>query len=108
MPPIIASPDAEQCGALDDMAALLRGLGHDVGEAEIPYGTTGVAFTARYFRGVADEAATLPHPERLSRRTKGFRRMGSAIPSGGARSGRAPRRPPTPARSPPPSSTPTC
>jgi amidase len=80
VPPIMASPDAEQCGALDDMAALLRDLGHDVGKAEIPYGTTGVAFTTRYFRGVADEAAALPHPERLSRRTKGFRRMGAAIP----------------------------
>ena len=90
MPPILASPDGEQQGALDDMCELLRGLGHDVGGAEIPYGTTGIAFTARYFAGVATEAAKLPHPERLSRRTKGFRRLGSAIPRAAARS--APRR----------------
>jgi amidase len=81
MPPILASPDEEQRGALEDMATVLRGLGHDVGGAEIPYGTTGIAFTARYFRGIADEAAKLPHPERLSRRTKGFRRLGAAIPA---------------------------
>jgi amidase len=76
MPPILASPDEEQRGALDDMCALLRGLGHEVGGVEIPYGTTCVAFTTRYLRGVADDAAAMPHPERLSRRTKGFRRLG--------------------------------
>jgi amidase len=80
MPPVLASPDAEQRGALDGMTALLRDLGHQVGSAEIPYGTTGPAFTARYFRGIADASAELPHPERLSRRTKGFRRLGQAIP----------------------------
>ena len=79
-PPIVASPDDEQRGALDDMSALLRGLGHEVGGGvEIPFGTTGPAFVTRYFRGVADEAASMPHPERLSRRTKGFRRLGRAI-----------------------------
>ena len=78
-PPIMASPDEEQCGALDDMCALLRGLGHDVGGVEIPYGTTIPAFTARYLRGIADEADSMPHPERLSRRTKGFRRLGHTI-----------------------------
>ena len=69
-------PTREQRGALDDMCALLRGLGHDVGGVEIPYGTTVPAFTARYLRGIADEADSMPHPERLSRRTKGFRRLG--------------------------------
>ena len=79
-PPILASPDAEQLGALDGMCELLRGLGHQVGAAEIPYGTTITAFTARYLRGAADDAAAMPHPERLARRTKGFRRLGRAIP----------------------------
>jgi amidase len=80
MPPIMASPDEEQTNALTGMCELLRGLGHEVGSVEIPYGTAGPAFTARYLAGVATEAAKLPHPERLSRRTKGFRRIGSAIP----------------------------
>ena len=61
------------------MCALLRGLGHDVGGVEIPYGTTVPAFGARYLRGIADEADSMPHPERLSRRTKGFRRLGHTI-----------------------------
>jgi amidase len=89
IPPILASPDGEQQGALEDMSELLSGLGHDVGGAEIPYGTTGIAFTARYFAGVATEAAKLPHPERLSRRTKGFRRLGRAIPSAALKRARA-------------------
>jgi amidase len=89
MPPILASPDSEQQGALDDMRELLSGLGHEVAPAEVPYGTAGLAFTARYFRGIADEAAKLPHPERLSRRTQGFRRLGSAIPRAALRRARA-------------------
>ena len=40
------------------------------------------------FAGVATEAAKLPHPERLSRRTKGFRRLGSAIPRAALRRAR--------------------
>ena len=35
---------------------------------------------ARYLRGIADQARSMPHPERLSRRTHGYRRIGSAIP----------------------------
>jgi amidase len=89
MPPILASADAEQRGAVDATAELLRRLGHDVVEVEVPYGTTGVAFTTRYLRGVADEAAGMPHPERLSRRTKGFRRLGGAIPRAGLQRARA-------------------
>ena len=46
---------------------------------EIRYGTSASAFTARYFCGVADAAAAMDHPERLSRRTKGFRRLGRGI-----------------------------
>ena len=79
-PPILASPDAEQRGALEATAELLRGLGHQVGPAEIPYGTTMPAFAVRHLRGIAAEAAAMPHPERLARRTKGFRRLGRAIP----------------------------
>ena len=34
----------------------------------------------RYLRGIADQVRAMPHPERLSRRTHGYRRIGSAIP----------------------------
>jgi amidase len=80
-PPILGAPDQEQRGAVESTRELLAGLGHHVADVEVPYGTTAVAFTARYFRGFADEAAAMPHPERLSRRTKGFRRLGAAIPA---------------------------
>ena len=88
-PPVLISPDEEQQGAVDAMASVLRGLGHDVADVEVPYGTTMPAFTARYLRGIADEAASMPHPQRLSRRTKGFRRMGQAIVGPGLARARA-------------------
>jgi amidase len=78
-PPIVASPDAEQRGALDATAGLLRGLGHDVAEREVDYGAAGPAFVARYLRGVHDDARAMAHPERLSRRTRGFARLGGLI-----------------------------
>ena len=79
-PPILASPDAEQRGAVESTAAVLRGLGHDVEDAEVDYGTTMPAFIVRYLRGIADEARGMAHPERLARRTRGFMRLGSLIP----------------------------
>jgi amidase len=78
-PPILGSPDAEQRGALDAAAELLRGLGHEVVERDPEYGAGGSAFTARYFRGIHDEGRAMAHPERLSRRTRGFIRLGAAI-----------------------------
>ena len=34
----------------------------------------------RYLRGVAEDVANVPHPERLERRTRGFGRLGRLIP----------------------------
>jgi amidase len=78
-PGLLGGPDAEQRGALDTAAELLRGLGHEVSERDPDYGPSGPAFTARYFRGIYDEGRTMAHPERLSRRTRGFMRLGAAI-----------------------------
>ena len=79
-PPILGSPDAEQRGALDAAAELLRGLGHEVVERDPDYGPNGgTAFTVRYFRGIHDEGHAMAHPERLSRRTRGFMRLGSLM-----------------------------
>lgn len=72
--------DAEQRGALAGTADLLRELGHDVADRPIDFPRSlGPNIIARYLRGICDEARTLQHPERLSRRTKGFVRMGAAI-----------------------------
>src|SRR6185503_13654586 len=73
--------DAEQLGALEGTATLLRDLGHEVVERPVDYPpTAGPNVLARYLRGVHDEARKLPHPERLSRRTKGYARIGALIP----------------------------
>ena len=78
-PGLLGAPDAEQRGALDAAVELLRGLGHEVGERDPDYGPCGPACTARYLRGIHDEGRAMAHPERLSRRTRGFMRLGAAI-----------------------------
>ncbi len=73
--------DEEQLGAVHAVAAQLRDLGHEVIEQELQYSPaliTGVV--SRYLRGIADSGRSLPHPERLSRRSRGYLRIGGAIP----------------------------
>ncbi|MCU0258727.1 MAG: amidase [Solirubrobacteraceae bacterium] len=80
-PGAVARLGAEQRAAIEDTAAALRELGHTVVEHEIDYGPG--AFTnvlVRYLRGIADDAAVLPHPERLELRSRGMARMGRLIP----------------------------
>jgi amidase len=81
-PPLTgAQPDAEQLGAVHDTVHRLRELGHEVIEREIPFTAAhGMNAVARYVRGVTEQARRMPHPERLSRRTRGYIRLGAAIP----------------------------
>jgi amidase len=73
--------DGEQVGAVQTMMRVLRDLGHEVIEREIDYAPTLAAnVLARYLRGIADMASTMPHRERLSRRTRGYRRIGLTVP----------------------------
>jgi amidase len=62
--------------AYNETIELLRWLGHEVVEAGPRYGPARLDFFPMYFRGIRDEALTLPHPERLSDQSKGFVRMG--------------------------------
>jgi amidase len=78
-PGVLVTPDAEQLGALEGTADLLRSLGHDVVEREIDYGLSGTNLVARYLRGIHDEGVKLGHPERLSRRTRGYMRLGGLV-----------------------------
>jgi amidase len=78
--PIFSSPDAEQRGALDRIADVLRRLGHEVVERDPDYGTIVTAFTIRYLRGIREDVLGAPHPERLARRTRGYARLGAAYP----------------------------
>jgi amidase len=66
----------EVLAAYNETIELLRSLGHEVTEAAPSYSRAPLDFFPMYFRGIRDEALTLPHPERLSDQTKGFVRMG--------------------------------
>jgi amidase len=81
-PPLTGvQPDGEQLAGVNAVAEALRGLGHEVVEREIEYPLNlGANVITRYVRGVADHVGSMPHAERLSRRTHGYRRIGSAIP----------------------------
>jgi amidase len=66
----------EVLAAYEETIELLRSLGHEVTEAAPPYSRARIDFFPMYFRGIRDEALTLPHPEKLSDQTKGFVRLG--------------------------------
>jgi amidase len=66
----------EVIAAYEETIDLLRSLGHEVTEAAPRLGPLVTDFYPLYFRGIRDEALTLPHPDRLSDQTKGFMRLG--------------------------------
>jgi amidase len=74
---ILPVPKADEViAAYEETIDLLRSLGHEVTEAAPKLGRLVTDFYPLYFRGIRDEAMTLPHPERLSDQTKGFVRLG--------------------------------
>jgi amidase len=80
-PGAIAPLDKDQRRAFEETAELLRGLGHELVETAPDYGPNAIAeVLIRYMRGAHDDVATLEHPERLERRTRGFARLGGLIP----------------------------
>ena len=73
---ILPVPKArEVIAGYEETIDLLRSLGHEVTEAAPKLGRLVTDFYPLYFRGIRDEALTLPHPERLSDQTKGFVRL---------------------------------
>ena len=81
LPPIGVKPDAEQLGAVDSTAAILRDLGHEVHVRDFDWGMTmGNRILARFMRGIHDTAAEQGHTDRLSRRARGLARIGHAVP----------------------------
>jgi amidase len=70
-----------QRAAVSEAADVLRELGHDVVERAPDYLPlrSGWNVTARYVRGVHDDVATTPHPERLERRTRTMARAGGRL-----------------------------
>lgn len=80
-PGLIARVGRAQRAAVDEAATVLRGLGHEVLERDPDYPRSGVAaqFIPRYLRGIRDDVATMPHPERLEARTRGMARLGALV-----------------------------
>jgi amidase len=80
-PGVLPRLDADCERALDDTVALLRSLGHEVSESDPDYGVGFAAVLPRYLRGIHDDAASVEHPERLERRTRGMARLGGLLPA---------------------------
>ena len=82
--------DGEQRGAVDAVARALRDLGHEVVEREVQY-TPALSSNvlARYVGGIAAMGRATPHPERLARRTRGYMRIGAAVPGAAIRRAKA-------------------
>jgi amidase len=82
LPPIGVKADVEQLSGVTSTAQLLRDLGHDVIEREFDWGLTlGNRVLTRFVRGIGDKAVEVGHRDRLSRRAKGFARIGTTVPS---------------------------
>jgi amidase len=62
---------------LAETEELLRSLGHDVRRHDPSFGMRGNNFVTRYLSGIRAEVKTVPHPERLEARTRGFGRLGA-------------------------------
>jgi amidase len=71
----------DNSAALEETVELLRGLGHEVNVREVDHGPLAPApeFTARYIRGLHDEAEMLAYPERLERRMRAISRIGGLL-----------------------------
>jgi amidase len=79
-PPLLGRLSPEARRGVDETAELLRGLGHAVEYVEPPLTEWMSEVLPRYLKGIEREAATMAHPDRLQRRTRGFARLGSLIP----------------------------
>lgn len=69
--------------ATDGLAAAARivgDLGHATEERDPAFGSAANGMIALYMRGVRQHVEQVPHPERLDDRTRGFGRMGRAVP----------------------------
>ena len=78
--PVPARIHSDVKRAVEQTAGRLRALGHEVDNADPSYPPVSPA-TTRYLAGIAQDVDEhVERPERLQRRTKGFARIGRAIP----------------------------
>ena len=77
-PPLVTVVGKAQRRAVHDAGVLLRELGHDVvaRDPDYPVTATLTNLLPRYLRGVRDDMAAMPLPQRLEARTRGMARLG--------------------------------
>jgi amidase len=77
-PPLVAPVGKAQRRAVRDAGVLLRELGHDVvvRDPDYPVTATLTNMIPRYLRGVADDMAMMPSPQRAEARTRTIVRLG--------------------------------
>ena len=78
-PGLMAKLDPEIRRRTEEVAELLRGLGHEVVERDPDYGLAAINWSSRYFRGIHDDAKAMAHPSRLEPRTKGMAVIGRLV-----------------------------
>ncbi|MEA2473638.1 MAG: amidase [Thermoleophilaceae bacterium] len=71
--------------AIDEMADVLRSLGHDVQERDPDYGWLLPLFLPRWAYGITEDVEASPHPEALEPRTRRLAGLGRAIGTRGVR-----------------------
>jgi amidase len=77
-PPLIAPVGKAQRRAVRDAGVLLRELGHDIvaRDPDYPVAATVTNMLPRYLRGVRDDMASMPAPQRAEPRTREVVRLG--------------------------------
>jgi amidase len=80
-PPLVVNIGKEQRAAVDEAGALLRELGHDivVRDPDYPPAAIYANYLPRYFRGIYNDVRSLPHQDRLEKRTRNMARIGSLL-----------------------------
>ena len=72
--------EAAAMAAMDTAAAVLAKLGHQIEPRDPAYKNAGNPMIALYLGGARQHFEQVPHPDRLEARTRGFGRLGGAIP----------------------------
>jgi amidase len=72
-------PAAEHVAAVEEIARVLTGLGHDVREIDPHYPDATLAFVPQFFAGVRTESDAVEHHDRLEPRTRQVYRLGSWV-----------------------------
>ncbi len=80
-PPMVVNVGKEQRTAVGQVGALLRDLGHHVISRDPDYPLAAISgnYLPRFFRGIYNDVRSLPHQDRLEKRTRNMARVGALL-----------------------------